>query len=357
MINTEIQSLSLSDRFLDPTFKDRSNLRESESFIRNKINQYDHLIQDRLNEEYFGYGPLRNLITDESISEIVINQWNSIWIERNGKLENYNQHFLSITTYNHFLSRLYLEIKNEPTLNHPFVNTDWNNHRLHIVGVYENQKTETSLTLRKSSKSDWSLDRLKKLSWANESELNKLKQCIVDRKNMLVIGQTGSGKTSILKAIINEFEHNERVVILEDTPEVKPQNQASIRLLTRHDSNGIHLSDLVKQSLRMRPDRIIVGEVRSDEAKDLLMALATGHSGSAGTLHASDPHQALIRLEMLIQMGAPNWSLSAVRRLIQLSLSVIIVCGKKTSGERFLAGLYQIASLEENGFTLEPLGI
>src|SRR6185437_9764012 len=109
-----------------------------------------------------------------------------------------------------------------------------------------------------------------------------------------------------------------------------------------------------RQSLRMRPFRIVMGEVRGGEAKDLLLALATGHSGSLGTLHASEARQALLRLEMLVQLGAPQWSLQAIRQLIQLSVDGLVVCGYE-NGHRCLKGIYNVAALEAFGFLLEPI--
>jgi len=131
-----------------------------------------------------------------------------------------------------------------------------------------------------------------------------------------------------------------------------------MRLVTREDPQGVlppvDQMQLVRRTLRLRPDRIVMGEVRGAEAKDFLMALATGHGGSFGTLHAQDASQALLRLEMLIQMGAPQWGLQAIRRLIQLSLDYVIVAEKNKAGNRHLKGIYRLCSLEDNGFLLEP---
>jgi pilus assembly protein CpaF len=148
------------------------------------------------------------------------------------------------------------------------------------------------------------------------------------------------------------------VVILEDTDELPRPNSASTKLLTRSLASAelpeITLADLLRQSLRMRPFRIVMGEVRGAEAKDLILALATGHSGSLGTLHASEARQALLRLEMLIQLGAPQWSVQAIRQLIQLSVDVLVVCGNR-DGHRCLEGIFRVAALESFGFLLEPI--
>jgi pilus assembly protein CpaF len=163
----------------------------------------------------------------------------------------------------------------------------------------------------------------------------------------------------VLNSLLDLLPENERVVVIEDSSEIALSNKASMKLLTREDPHGIlpaiDQTQLVKRSLRLRPDRIVMGEVRGSEAKDFLMAMATGHSGSFGTLHAQDANQALIRLEMLIQMGAPQWSLTAIRRLIQLSLDYIIITGRATTGERQLKGVYRLCSLEDQGFLVEQV--
>ena len=178
------------------------------------------------------------------------------------------------------------------------------------------------------------------------------------RKNILFLGPTGCGKTTVLGACLKELASSERVVILEDTDELPRPNTASSKLLTRPQQGStlpeVTLSDLVRQSLRMRPFRLVMGEVRGAEAKDLLLALATGHSGSMGTIHSADARQALLRLEMLVQLGAPQWSLQAIRQLIHLSVEALVVCGYE-GGQRRLHGLFQVAALESIGFLLEPI--
>ena len=182
---------------------------------------------------------------------------------------------------------------------------------------------------------------------------------VEQKRNFLVVGTTGTGKTSILNACLKSLGSNERTVIIEDSRELTLSNSASLRLLTRDDPQKIlppiDQGDLVRHALRLRPDRLVIGEIRGPEAKDLLMALSTGHSGSFSTLHAATAAQALIRLEMLIQLGAPHWNLQAIRRLIFMSLQAIAVVGRGQNGARQLQGIFILSSLEETGFLLERL--
>lgn len=158
-----------------------------------------------------------------------------------------------------------------------------------------------------------------------------------------------------MQALINELPTDERMILIEDTPELNPPNTVSTSLLTQPSSSSsvpaVSMSDLLKRALRLRPDRIGIGEIRGGEACDLLMALSTGHSGSFGSLHAKSPHEALLRLEMLVQMGAPHWSIDSIRTLIGLTIQYIIVVEKKGS-ERKLAGIYKLETVEKTGFTI-----
>jgi pilus assembly protein CpaF len=311
-------------------------------------------VRARLQDEILKTGPLEVLLGDESITEIVINGRESIWIERQGSFECHKDSFLHDLTLENFRHRLCNEAGFNPDLNIPCADGRWRGFRAHVIGPPLTDRFQ--ITLRRQPKTVWTFARLEELGWATLDQLRVLMEWLRTYKNFLIVGPTSSGKTSLLNACLQALPAHERVICLEDSSELCPRAGASCKLLTRTDGQGLlreyALADLVRQSLRMRPTRLVLGEVRGGEAKDLLLALATGHRGSLGTLHATDPRQALLRLEMLVQLGGGQWDHQAIRQLIQLSVDGIVVTHYK-DGQRRLDGLYRIASLETFGFLVE----
>jgi pilus assembly protein CpaF len=311
----------------------------------------------RLLAEFFGCGPIESLL-DGDCTEIIINGRDAIWFESDGMLSRHDDIFHSALSYRNFISRMSREASIVASLDCPFADGRWRDMRVHLI-IPPASGDEAVITLRRHPKNPWTLSRLASRGWATSEQLNALLALVHEKKNFVVIGGTGSGKTSVLNACLSEIVDGERAVIIEDTSELNKPNTVSTKLLARRDPQGhlreIDQSELLKQALRMRPDRIVMGEIRGGEAKDLLMAFATGHQGCMGTLHAENARQALIRLEMLIQIGAPQWNVHAVRSLIFLSLQAVVVVGKTKTGERKLEGIYRIASLEDVGFLIEKI--
>ncbi len=315
-------------------------------------------LNQRVRDEFQGWGPLAPLIADEDITEILVNGPNSIWFEKGGRLIEFQDTFFSDLSFRNCVDRICQEAKTFITVENPCADGKFLDFRLSLIG---NDLTHAAIhfSLRRHPKNPWTFAKLIETEWCAPEYAEVFDKIIRERKNFLVVGSTGSGKTSVLNSFLRLLPENERTLVIEDTPEISLPNGASMKLLTREDPQGILPSvdqtQLVKRSLRLRPDRLVMGEVRGSEAKDFLMALATGHAGSFGTLHATDAHQALIRLEMLIQMGAPQWSLQAIRRLIQLSLDYVVVAERNSLGQRRLKGLYRLSSLEDQGFLIESL--
>lgn len=315
-------------------------------------------LRRRIRDELFGYGMMENLACDEDITEILLLGPDQAWIERAGRLEPSRDRFLDKLTYRNFVARLSRDARTNTDENAPFANGRWRGFRVHVVSEPIVQGLP-HVSLRRIRSSPWTLEALVEREMMGERGAECLRRLIHEKKNVLIVGATGSGKTSAMSACLREIEASERVVLLEDTDELPLPTTASTKLLTKssrsENDREFGLGDLLKQSLRMRPDRIVMGEVRGSEAKDLLMAFATGHKGCWGTLHAANPREALLRLEMLIQMGAPQWTTSTVRSLIHASIDAIVVIAKDANGKRRLDSIHQVASLEDVGFCFAQL--
>lgn len=355
-IQNEIQRLPLNEFLLTSAEQNSLRSQKIEQILSSTTENASESARTRVQAELHSWGPLQALMPDESITEILINGPSAIWVERSGRLERHPDCFFSDLSYRNFLDRLSHAAHTHITTEFPCADGRFGDFRLSLVGAELTQGLP-HLTLRRHPKNPWSFEKLSEKKWCSAENISFFSRLVTERKNFLVVGPTGSGKTSVLNSFLNLMPENERLVVIEDTSEISLPNKASMKLLTREDPQGVlpHVdqAQLVRRSLRLRPDRMVMGEVRGAEAKDFLMALATGHTGSFGTLHAQDAGQALIRLEMLIQMGAPQWSLSAIRRLIQMSLDYVIVAERKPGGERRFKGAYRICSLEETGFLLE----
>ena len=322
------------------------------------LQDYHPQIRARIESELFDSGPLRDLIENQEITEIIVQGPENIFFEYRGQWETHNDHFLSHWTFKNFVHRLFESCKVETNFAHPATDGQWMNFRLHaiqppLVSDYHH------LSFRRQPVNPWSFNKLLDRNFLTPRQIDILSELIKSRKNFLVVGPTGSGKTSLLNAVLSEIPKSQRSVLIEDTRELQPTNPFDVRLLTRTDPlqryQDFSIADLIRQSLRMRPDRLIVGEVRGGEAKDLLMAMSTGHEGSMGTLHAASAREALYRLEFLIQTGAPQWQIESIRRLIHLTLSHILVVGFDDN-RRLLKQIVRITSLESCGFLLEEVG-
>lgn len=316
----------------------------------------DHSIRERILNELNGFGPITSLLSDESVTEILINQFDQIYFERSGRLLRSEDHFFDSTSYKDFIEKLCNFCQTYINSEKPFIEVQLHNLRITVL-FPEICRGEFIVSIRKQPLSRWTFERLAMQEWAKPQEIAAIKNMIATKKNFLIVGGTGSGKTSLLQAAICEMQQD-RLVIIEDTQELQPVFPQNTSLLTRLDPTkkliDVTMNDLIKKALRLRPDRICVGEIRGEEATALLMALATGHDGSFGSLHARTAHEALLRLEMLIQMGAPQWSLQSIRRLIGLTVQNILVV-EKQGGKRCLKGIYELGSVEEHGITLQQV--
>ncbi|OFZ30468.1 MAG: hypothetical protein A2622_08685 [Bdellovibrionales bacterium RIFCSPHIGHO2_01_FULL_40_29] len=324
------------------------------STVTSKLSTED---QERIQQEMTGYGPLNQILQDDQITEVLVNSYEEIYFEKSGTLHKHQDRFYSPQTYESCLDRISQNCHSYLNRDKPFLEAQLGHWRVTIL-FSELSRGSSLLSIRKQPTDRWTLERLSELGWCTAEQKLMIEKIFAQKNNFLVVGGTGSGKTSLLQSMLEKFSKLERAVIIEDTQELHLPNQTCCSLLTRQDPSGtvrdIPMDDLLKRALRLRPDRLVIGEIRGPEAKSLLMALATGHDGSFGSMHARTAQEALLRLEMLIQMGAPQWNLKSIRHLIAMTLKNIFVV-EKVNGKRRLQGIYEISSLEENGIILQRL--
>lgn len=296
-------------------------------------------------------GPIEVYLMDPRVSDVLALSWDEIWVEKDGRLERSPNQFNHPKSY-----RLYIENllkKHGQTLDEYEAVIDFEiqnpSCRFHIVGPPISGQTYY-LSIRKHFGSSKSLKDLKDLGMLDEESDRFLRDCIRRRKSLLIAGSTGSGKTTLLSALLQEIPPNERLVVIEDTPEIAPQRVNTCFLRTHLKNPGSNLRALIRQSLRMRPDRIIIGESRGAEAWDLLMALNTGHRGSMSSLHANSARDALWRFFSLLHLSEVELGEDDYRELICRNLDAVVFCEKDAHGRRRVTEIVELKGREGSQF-------
>lgn len=282
--------------------------------------------------------PIERLLDDPDVTDILVEKYDRVLVERDGELLKAEDVFESDESYRIYLENLVNAHHKTIDEVHPFVDFHLENgSRVHMISPPATQG-EFYLSIRKPLSSVATWDDLLSRGMMSAATADDIQQLLDERKNILISGATGSGKTTLLRALLSRCHENERLIVLEDTHELKVRRERIVYLATRTDCRGklppITLRDLVKQSLRMRPDRLIVGEVRGDEALELLAAMNTGHRGCMGTLHANSARDAIFRLRTLVQAAKGSLSEQVVVDLICRNIGAVIHCDKDSGGFR-----------------------
>jgi pilus assembly protein CpaF len=316
----------------------RLNLAEQRDLVTKLIN------------DMLGLGPLEPLLEDESITDILVNGPNQVYIERKGKLVltdvkfRDNQHVMNIAT------RIVTKIGRRVDETSPLVDARLEDgSRVNII-IPPLAIDGASISIRKFSKKGITLDVMSSQSNISAGMATVLKVASRSRLNILISGGTGSGKTTLLNAMSQLIDHGERIVTIEDAAELQLQQPHIVRLETRpanlEGDGEITMRDLVKNALRMRPDRIILGEVRGHEAIDMLQAMNTGHDGSMCTVHANRPREALTRLENMVGMAGINLPSKAVRTQIADAIDLIVQVSRMRDGMRRVTSITEVTGME-----------
>ena len=313
------------------------------------IAEQDDLLNDICND-VLGYGPLEPLLARDDIADIMVNGAMRTFIEVSGKIQLTNIRFRDNAQLMNICQRIVSQVGRRVDEASPICDARLaDGSRVNVIAP-PLAIDGPALTIRKFRKDKLTLDQLQKFGAISPEGAEILKIIGKVRCNVVISGGTGSGKTTLLNCMTNYIEDDERVITCEDAAELQLQQAHVVRLETRppnlEGSGAVTMRDLVKNCLRMRPERIIVGEVRGPEAFDLLQAMNTGHDGSMGTLHANSPREALSRLESMITMGGFSLPSKTIREMIVSSVDVIIQAARLRDGSRRITHITEVMGLE-----------
>jgi pilus assembly protein CpaF len=312
-----------------------------------------------ISDDVFGYGPLEQLIGDQTISEIMVNGHRQIWIERDGLLALTELHFSDDAQLRRIINKMVGQVGRRIDESSPMVDARLpDGSRVNAI-ISPLSLSGPLLTIRRFAADRFGLSELVKIGTMSQQSCDFLCACIEAELNILVSGGTGTGKTTMLNALSAAVPERDRIVTIEDAAELQLKQQHTLRLESRpkniEGEGEITIRDLVRNALRMRPDRIIVGEVRGAEALDMLQAMNTGHEGSLSTIHANSPRDAMSRLETMVLMAGYDLPLRAIRHNISSALDLIVQIERLDDGTRHVTAVSEVQRMEGDIITLQPL--
>lgn len=306
--------------------------------------------RDAVLDELLGYGPLQELLDRSEISEIMVNGHQQIFIERGGRLERTNRTFDSEEHLRAVIDRMVRSSGRRVDQSSPMVDARLpDGSRLNVV-LPPLAVDGPSITIRKFTAQHLTSRDLVERGAVSIEAAAFLAHAVSQRRNIIVSGGTGTGKTTMLNVLSSHIARSERVVTVEDAVELQLEMPNIIRLESRpantEGAGAVTIRDLVRNSLRMRPDRIVVGEVRGAEALDMLQAMNTGHDGSLSTLHANNPRDAIRRLETMVLLGGVDLPLRAIREQVASAVDLIVQLARGADGSRFVSSITEVVGLE-----------
>nr|WP_317617652.1 CpaF family protein [Sphingomonas daechungensis] len=310
-------------------------------------------------DELLGLGPIEPLLKDPTITDILINGYNQVFVEKYGVLEHTNVRFKDERHLFRIIQKIVSAVGRRIDESAPMVDARLaDGSRVNAI-VPPLAIDGASMSIRKFARVPISMDRLIEIGSVPAQVAEVLKAVVKSRRNVLISGGTGSGKTTMLNAMSAYIDNRERIVTIEDSAELQLQQEHVVRLETRppniEGKGEITQRELVKNSLRMRPDRIIVGEVRAGEAFDMLQAMNTGHDGSMTTVHANTARDALSRVEQMIGMSGIDIPARSARAQISSALNVVIQIGRLSDGRRKLLSLSELTGMEGEVVTMQEI--
>lgn len=316
------------------------------------------LIQE-LCDDVLGFGPLEPLLNDPSVSEIMVNAPDEVWVEREGKLEESGVRFRDDDHILAMVDKILTPLNRRVDESSPMVDARLPaGYRVNVI-IPPLAVRGPSVTIRKFFNERFSMDDMVRIDSVSQEVADFLQACVEARINILISGGTGSGKTTLLNALSAFVPPTERVVTIEDPAELKLRGKHVVSLETRppnvEGKNQVTQRQLVVNALRMRPDRIIVGEVRAGEAFDMMQAMNTGHDGSICTVHANTPRDALARVENMVLMAGFDLPVRAIREQIASAIHLIVHIGRMRDGSRRVTHISEVAGMEQQTVTMQDI--
>ena len=337
-----------------------------ESDLKERLQQEPGLSRDdrerllaELTDDVVGYGPLERLLADESISEIMVNGPHEIWVERQGRLYETTLRFTDDSHLRRIINKMVAQVGRRIDESSPMVDARLpDGSRVNAV-IAPLSLSGPLLTIRKFAQKRFDLDELVRIGTLSRETVDFLRLAVEAELNILISGGTGAGKTTLLNALSASVPNSDRIVTIEDAAELQLVQEHVLRLEARpkniEGEGEIAIRDLVRNSLRMRPDRIIVGEVRGAEALDMLQAMNTGHEGSLSTVHANSPRDALSRIETMVMMAGFELPVQAIRQQVASALDMIIQLERLEDGSRRVVAMTEVQRMESEIITLQDL--
>jgi len=318
----------------------------------------DRLVND-VQHELFGLGPLEPLLQDPTISDILVNSHSTIYVERRGKLEVTNVAFKDDEHLMRVIERIVSSVGRRIDESSPMVDARLRDGSRVNAIIPPLSIDGPVLSIRRFGTVPLRMDSLIENKALTRDIADMLEMCVNARLNVLISGGTGAGKTTLLNALSAYIPEDERIVTIEDSAELQLQQPHVVRLETRppniEGKGEVTQRDLVRNALRMRPDRIVIGEVRGGEAIDMLQAMNTGHDGSLTTIHANTPRDALARLETMIQMTGMRLSDRAMRQQIAAAINLVLQVARLSDGTRRVTAISEITGMEGETITMQEI--